>query len=187
MESGNIVDTRPGTIEGCVVRITDTIAYIGQDIEDAIRIGLITRDDLPDEAVNILGNRNGQIIETLVNDVVTQSYRKNYVAFSTKVSEALFHLKKFNYAKIYKSERLKVNHSKIKRGFKILFEFYLNALSQSQTDNEIFVHFLNSKDKKYKLENSPEVIVRDFIAGMTDRYFTHVLGNYILPEITRFD
>lgn len=187
MQSGDIIDTRPGTLEGCVVRITDTIAYIGQDIEDAIRIGLIVRDDLPQEATDILGNKNGQIIETLVNDVVTQSYCKNYVAFSTKISSALFQLKKFNYAKIYKSERLKVNHIKIKRGFKILFEFYLNALSNNEVNTEIFVNFLNTKHNQYKTENSPEIIVRDFMAGMTDRYFTYVLGNHILPEITKFD
>jgi dGTPase len=187
MQNGIIIDTRPGTIEGCVVRITDTIAYIGQDIEDAIRIGIITRDDLPQEAVKVLGNSNGKIIETLVNDVVVQSYGKNYVAFSTKISEALFHLKKFNYAKIYKSERLKVSHTKIERGFKILYEFYLNALSKNEKDNEIYTHFLNSKNEHYISENGPEIIVRDFIAGMTDRYFTYVLSNHILPELTRFD
>ncbi len=187
MQSGTIVDTKPGTLEGCVVRITDTIAYIGQDIEDAIRIGLIDRNDLPREATNVLGNRNGQIIETLVNDVVLQSYHKKYVAFSAKISEALFHLKKFNYAEIYKSDVLKVNHTRIKRGFKILFEFYLNALATNEKDNEIFVHFLNSKNEHYNADNSPEIIVRDFIAGMTDRYFTHVLRDHILPELTRFD
>ncbi|KAA3608783.1 MAG: HD domain-containing protein [Calditrichaeota bacterium] len=187
MENGNIIDTKPGTLEGCVVRITDTIAYIGQDIEDAIRIGLITREDLPEDATKVLGNSNGQIIETLVNDVVTQSYNKNFVAFSGKISEALFHLKKFNYAKIYKSEQLKINHTKIKRGFKILYEFYLHALKEKDKENEIFVHFLNSKKDKYVSANRPEIIVRDFIAGMTDRYFTHVLSDHILPELTKFD
>jgi dGTPase len=186
MQHGEIIDTRPGTLEGCVVRITDTIAYIGQDIEDAIRIGLIKREDLPRQATDVLGNRNGQIIETLVNDVVTQSYNKNYVAFSAKISEALFHLKKFNYEKIYKSDRLKVNHTKIKRGFEVLFDFYLTALKNNENDNEIFVHFLNTKDDLYSDNNNPEIIVRDFIAGMTDRYFTHVLSNYILPELSNF-
>ncbi len=186
MQRGEIIDTHPGTLEGCVVRITDTIAYIGQDIEDAIRIGLIKREDLPRQATDVLGNRNGQIIETLVNDVVTQSYNKNYVAFSVKISEALFHLKNFNYEKIYKSDRLKVNHTKIKRGFEILFDFYLTALKNNENDNEIFIHFLNTKDDLYSDNNNPEIIVRDFIAGMTDRYFTHVLSNYILPELSNF-
>lgn len=187
MESGNIIDTRPCSLEGCVVRITDTIAYIGQDIEDAIRIGLIKRDELPPSAVEILGNSNGEIIDTLVNDVVLQSNNKNYVAFSDKVSSALFDLKKFNYAKIYKSPKLKINHIKIKRGFKILFDHYLDAVTTANKDSEIYNHFLNSKHEHYIKNNRPELIVRDFIAGMTDRYFVHVLSNFILPDITRFD
>jgi len=101
MQSGEIVDTKPATLEGCVVRISDTVAYIGQDIEDAIRIGLINREDIPDNAANILGRFNGEIIESLVNDIVEQSYEKSYVAFSDKISNALFSLKKFNYEKIY--------------------------------------------------------------------------------------
>ena len=187
MQVGNLVDTQPCSLEGCVVRITDTIAYIGQDIEDAIRIGLIKREDLPENCVRVLGNSNGQIIETLVNDVVQQSYNKNYVAFSNRVSPALFELKKFNYAKIYKSPKLKVNHQKIKNGFKILFEHYLTELKKSNSDSEIYTHFLNSKHPEYLNNNSHQIIVRDFIAGMTDRYFVHVLSNLILPEVTRFD
>ncbi|MCB0281182.1 MAG: HD domain-containing protein [Calditrichae bacterium] len=187
MQSGENVDTAPSTLEGCVVRITDTIAYIGQDIEDAIRIGLIKREDLPEEPVKVLGNSNGKIIETLVNDVVLQSYEKDYVAFSDKIAEALFELKKFNYAKIYKSPKLKVNHVKIKRGFKILFDLYIDALKKQDKTNEIYQHFLNTKNPVYLKNNPAELIVRDFIAGMTDRYFVHVLTNHILPEITRFD
>lgn len=183
MAKGNKVDTRPQTMEGCVVRITDTIAYIGQDIEDAIRIGLIKRSELPAEATRILGSSNGEIIETLVNDVVMQSYEKNYVAFSASIAQALFILKKFNYARIYKNKKLKVNHSRIKRGFTILFDHYLADLKQSNISSEIFRHFLNSKIDRYRDENPAELIVRDFIAGMTDRYFTHLLKKLILPEI----
>jgi len=183
MAAGNEVDTRPQTLEGCVVRITDTIAYIGQDIEDAIRIGLIKREDLPEQAIKILGKSNGEIIETLVNDVVTQSYEKNYVAFSARIAEALFILKKFNYAYIYKNQKLKINHSRIKRGFTILFDHYLDEFKKGNKSSEIYLHFLNSKIDRYHDESSPELIVRDFIAGMTDRYFTHLLKKLILPEI----
>jgi len=71
-EAGKKIDMKPMTLEGCVVRITDTIAYIGQDIEDAIRIGLIKREQLPEESTSVLGNDNGKIMETLVRDVVEQ-------------------------------------------------------------------------------------------------------------------
>jgi len=187
MQKGDIIDTKPATLEGCVVRITDTIAYVGQDIEDAIRIGLIKRKDIPEKPKKLFGDSNGQIIEKLVNDVVLQSYEKNYVSFSDEISEALQELKEFNYKKIYKSEKLKTNHSKIKQGFNILFEHYLKILENSDTSSELFFHFLDSKSAAYKENNKPEIIVRDFMAGMTDRYFSKMLKKLVLPDLNSFD
>jgi len=187
MEKGESADTIPQTMEGCVVRLTDTIAYIGQDIEDAIRIGLITREQLPDEATSVLGRYNGEIIESLVNDVVKCSYGKKYIAFSEKMSNALFKLKEFNYRHIYKSSRLKESHEKIQRGFYILFDHYLAELKENKRSSEIFSHFLDSKIEQYRESNPPELITRDFIAGMTDRYFTRMLKKLIVPEMVHFD
>ena len=177
----------PMTLEGCVVRITDTIAYIGQDIEDAIRIGLINRKQLPKECVKILGNNNGQIIETLVKDVVENSYGKNYVCFSKHISEALRTLKSFNYKYIYKSEKLKINHRKIARGFEILFSHFLEDVENNRAESVIYKHFLAGKSDKYLNSNSAALKVRDYIAGMTDRYFTSMLNKIIVPEITLGD
>ncbi|HHM02596.1 MAG TPA: HD domain-containing protein [Caldithrix abyssi] len=187
MESGEKVDTRPQTMEGCVVRITDTIAYIGQDIEDAIRIGLIQREDLPQAATRTLGNVNGTIIETLVNDVVTMSHGRKYVRFSEKIAAALFELKAFNYKFIYGSPRLKVNHIKIENGFELLFDHFLNDLKVQRRESEIYTHFLDTKNEKYIGENKPEMLVRDFIAGMTDRYFTQLLQKIVIPDISGFE
>ncbi len=186
MESGHIVDIKPATLEGCVVRLTDTIAYIGQDIDDAIRIGLIKREQLPEAATSVLGTSNGEIIETLVNDVVETSYGKNYVAFSKEKSEALLQLKKFNYREIYKSPKLKINHERIERGFEILFDFYLRSLKEENTNSEIYTHFLGSKAERYLQETSPELKVRDFLAGMTDRYFSRMLQKIVIPQASDF-
>ncbi len=183
MQAGETVDMMPATMEGCVVRLADTIAYIGQDIEDAIRVGLIKREELPSQAGEILGTYNGQIVDTLVNDVVTQSYGKNYVCFSERISDALLTLKEFNYHSIYKSQGLKINHDRIERGFKFLFDYYLEALQKQNRESEIFTHFLNSKADMY-LDRTPDAMkVRDFMAGMTDRYFSHLLARIIVPEI----
>ncbi len=187
MEAGEKVDTRPQTMEGCVVRITDTIAYIGQDIEDAIRIGLVERESLPETATSLLGNSNGAIIETLVNDVVTMSYGKKYVRFSEKIAAALFELKAFNYEFIYGSPRLKTNHVKIENGFRLLFSHFMDDLENGRRESEIFSHFLDTKNKKYIEENKPELLVRDFIAGMTDRYFTQLLQKIVIPDISGFE
>jgi dGTPase len=183
-EAGKEKSMLPMTLEGCVVRITDTIAYIGQDIEDAIRLGLITREQIPDEATQILGNNNGQIIETLVRDVVEQSYDHNYICFSKEVSDALQLLKQFNYKYIYKSEKLKVNHARISRGFELLFIQFIDDLKRNRTKSPIYYDFLNGKSKNYLKHTSRELQVRDYIAGMTDRYFTHILQSLIVPEIS---
>ena len=186
MEAGEQADTLPATLEGCVVRLTDTIAYIGQDIDDAIRIGLINREDLPQEATSVLGSYNGQIIDTLVNDVVEQSYGKDYVCFSDRISKALYTLKQFNYRAIYKSPKLKINHERIARGMEILFEHFLKALHRQDRESPIYQHFLNSKSQRYLKSTSPELKVRDFIAGMTDRYFSKVLHDVLVPEAGGF-
>jgi dGTPase len=183
-EQGKPVILIPLTMEGCVVRLTDTIAYIGQDIEDAIRIGLMKRNSLPAACVRVLGDNNGAIIESLVRDVVETSYGKDYIAFSKTVSKALFLLKQFNYDYIYRSRRLKVNHERIARGFEILFAQFLNDTYKENTTSVIYKDFLKVKSRKY-LETTPApLMVRDFISGMTDRYFTKILQELIVPEIT---
>ena len=183
MEQGQDADTRPATLEGCVVRITDTVAYIGQDIDDAIRIGLIKREQLPEAATSVLGSSTGEMIEALVNDIVENSYNKNYVCFSSKMADALYTLKQFNYKEIYKSPKLKVNHERIQRGFKILFESYLLDIKNDTRDSEIFQHFLSSKSDIYLTNTSPELKVRDFLAGMTDRYFSNMLQKVVVPQM----
>mgnify|MGYP002627207829 CR=1 FL=1 len=72
---------RPMTLEGCVVRISDVIAYIGRDIEDAITLGLLEREEIPIDIVEVLGNNNSEIINSIVLDIVENSYDKNEIKF----------------------------------------------------------------------------------------------------------
>jgi dGTPase len=186
-ETGKNSTMLPMTLEGCVVRITDTIAYIGQDIEDAIRLNLIERNQLPQNATHVLGNNNGQIIETLVKDVVENSYENNYVCYSKNISEALSELKEFNYKHIYRSEKLKINHERIANGFEILFSQFLRDIENHNVESLIYRDFLNQKSKKYLQSTSPALMVRDYIAGMTDRYFASILRKLVVPDISLGD
>jgi dGTPase len=171
----------PGTLEGCVVRISDTIAYIGQDIEDAIRLGFLTRDELPKAPREILGKTNSEIVDTLVTSVIVNSYGYDYVAFDKEISDALYELKKFNYERIYTHPQIKQAKSSIRIGMHLLFEKYLNDIANQNKESKIFIHFLNNKSESYLDSfNNPEK-VRDFIATMTDRYFNEELKDYILP------
>jgi dGTPase len=182
-EAGKKVTFLPMTLEGCVVRIADTIAYIGQDIEDAIRLGIIRREQIPEECSTILGNNNGQIIESLVKDVVENSYNKNYITMSKNISSALYQLKKFNYSRIYNSKKLKVNHRRIEQGFKLLFQLFLDDIREKNNMSPIYKDYLENKSDQYLQVSSDQIKVRDYLAGMTDRYFVYILQKLIIPDI----
>ena len=161
----------PMTLEGCVVRMADTVAYIGRDIEDALRLSMIKRSDLPKGSVSIIGDTNGAIVYNLVTDIIENSYQKPYIALSPKVSEALLELKAFNYERIYLNPLIKKSTGLIKRLFEILFTRYLADVENKNLNSVIFTGFLNNMSLEYIENHKSAQIVRDFIAGMTDRFF----------------
>ncbi len=162
---------RPMTLEGCVVRMADTISYIGRDLEDAIRLGLIKRTDIPAKIVKILGNTNGTIVYTLVTDVITSSLNQGFTAFSSPVSEALENLKRFNLDRIYNNPKTRQHLGNIESLYGMLFEKFMSDLKEHNDASVIFAGFLKNKSKSYTERNRDPEIVRDFISGMTDSYF----------------
>jgi dGTPase len=175
----------PMTLEGCVVRIADTIAYIGRDIEDAIRLNLIDRSELPPESVECLGNTNGTIVFNLVTDIIQTSFQKHYVAFSSEVSDALRRLKKFNLERIYLNPVIKTHSADLNKLFRFLFEKYLRDIRNKDTSSVIFSRFLNGMSPAYTATHRSAEIVRDFIAGMTDEYFLSQCPDSMRPAIQR--
>jgi dGTPase len=173
----------PMTMEGCAVRLADTISYIGRDIEDAIRLNMIKRTDLPKESVDILGDTNGTIVYHLVTDVINTSFQNNYIAFSRKISEALKRLKDFNLERIYMNPEIKKDTDTIKALFNILFEKYLDDIENENRSSVIFTGFLEDMSEDYIQNHCKEEIVRDFIAGMTDHYFLRQCPEDMRPEI----
>ncbi|OQX00915.1 phosphohydrolase, partial [Candidatus Parcubacteria bacterium A4] len=118
----------PMTLEGCVVKIADVISYLGRDMEDAIILKIIRRKDIPLSVKKILGNTNFKITDSLISDLIKNSYGKNYVCFSKDIFKALKELMVFNYEKIYLNPRIKTELSKVEKAFYGLFEKYLNDL-----------------------------------------------------------
>ncbi len=173
----------PMTLEGCVVRMADTVAYIGRDLEDAIRLNVIKRSDIPQHVTEILGDTNGTIVYSLVTDIIRCSYRKTYIAFSEPVSEALKKLKTFNLARIYLNNRIKRYSETIRTLFTILFEQYLKDLKANNKKSRIFSGFLSDMSEDYIESHQPAEIVRDFIAGMTDRYFLLQCPKEMRPKV----
>ncbi|MCF7792723.1 MAG: HD domain-containing protein [Candidatus Cloacimonetes bacterium] len=180
-KQGKKVNWMPATLEACVVRISDTIAYIGQDIEDAIRLNILKREEIPVNCAEYLGKTNSQIIDTLVKSVILNSYDKDQVAFDEETSHYLLKLKKFNYARIYTDKNVKHARDIINRSMDILFDQYLEDIETNETDSKVFTQFLNRKNENYMKSFNNAEKVRDFVATMTDRYYNEEIKNYLLP------
>lgn len=168
---GETKKCRPMTLEGCVVRISDIIGYIGRDIEDAIALGKIKREEVPTEITTVLGSTNKEIVNTIILDIIKESINKPYIALSKEVYDALIKLKKFNYQYIYKKSLTDEEKEYYRQGMNILFKDYLDAIKDNNTDNIIFKLFLNNQSNKYLNDTNSKRKVIDFIAGMTDDMF----------------
>jgi dGTPase len=153
----------PMTLEGCVVRMADTISYIGRDMEDAIRLNLIKRTQLPESCVQRLGDTNGTIVYNLVTDVIKNSYNRSAIGFSPKVSDALRKFREFNLHNIYLNPKIKPESGKIRNLFQVLFERYFKDLNDGNERSIIFKEYLDDMSEDYKDNTNYAEIVRDFI------------------------
>lgn len=172
----------PMSLEGCVVRLSDTIAYIGRDIEDAIELELIDRREIPAQCGERLGISNGTIVYTLVTDLTANSSHvrraensgdrdRDYIGFSPEVAEAMRVLKKFNYERIYRNPAFKPDYDKIHICYARLFEHYLRQLEKDSAGSDVGQSIMDSMTKDYLHNQTPAAMVRDYIAGMTDDFF----------------
>ena len=178
-QDNNIIKKlRPMTLEGCIVRVSDIIAYIGRDIEDAIRLGIITKDDIPQNIKNILGDNNRDIINTIILDIITNSYQKPYIKISPNIFTAIKELKKFNYENIYYKANTSEDITQYEMMFRKLIEVYYYQLQNNKEEETIYQSYLNHMSKEYRQNNSNYRIIIDYIAGMTDDYFKKQYEKY---------
>ncbi len=168
---------RPMTLEGCVVRISDVIAYIGRDVEDAIQLGIINRSDIPEDVTKILGNNNREIVNNIILDIIENSYGKPYIKLSESIYEAIDKLKDFNYKNIYAKANDEATLKYYEKAFNTLYSKYLSDLEYTKKDSEIYTLFLDNMSDDYISNTSNKRIVMDFIAGMTDNFFIKCYEN----------
>ena len=166
---------RPMTLEGCVVRISDVIAYIGRDIEDAITLGKLNREDIPKNIKEVLGDNNREIINSIVLDIVKNSYGKNSIVLGKDVFNALNELLNYNYKNIYDFANTKEDLAYYKEGINKLFYYYLDDLNNNNEGSQIYKDFLSNMNKEYIENTDNKKIVIDYISGMTDAYFIREL------------
>ena len=167
------LELKPMTLEGCVVRISDVISYIGKDIEDAMSVGILQKKDLPENVVKVLGDNNKSIMNKLIGDLMIHSYQKPYLRFSHEVFEALSSLLSFLGEKVHHHPVLEKENAKLSRMVKELFNVYLEELENNDQDSNI-VKFKNKMVENYQNMPNP-LIVSDYLSMMTD---TYVLNDY---------
>ena len=169
------VNCMPYTLEACIVRLVDKIAYVGRDIEDALRVNLMDINDIPLEIRKELGNTNSEIINTLVCDIIENSYDRDCIQLSPEKGEALESLIKENMRLIYQSERIKRYEKMAKNILEGLFFELLESVKDIEklksSNLKVHKHFYNFiQDVGYGKNDSDEQKVVDFVAGMTDNY-----------------
>lgn len=168
----------PMTLEGCLVKLVDTMSYVGRDIEDAIQLGILNRKDVPETH---LGNHNRIILGNLARDIIQQSYGKDYIAISDEAFKALHLLRDFNFTHIYQHPKLKVESQKIERAYRTLFIHFYNELMERGSNSFIWRNFVSTKSAQYQESTSRQQMVVDYIAGMTDSFFVRTIEHHLIP------
>ncbi len=176
----NIKKLRPMTLEGCVVRISDIIGYIGKDIEDAKRIGMFDNKVIPKNIKEVLGTTNSQIMNSLILDIIDNSYNKEYISMSSKVYDALIQLKEFNMQNIYLKANTNKDIENYNNIFNKLFNVYLTALNNNKKSNNIFSVYLDNMNNDYVKNNKKEQIIIDYMSSMTDRFIENEYKRYVM-------
>ena len=176
----------PCTLEGCVVRISDILAYIGKDRQDAQSLGIISGDDI---FSNSVGKTNAEILNNMTVNLVENSYGKPYLSMSEEFFEAISLAKKENYKQIYLLDKNnKIFDEQIFPMFEEIYEKLRTDLVENNTRSIVYTHhidYVNSYrghyvSDKYE-DNDVDDIVVDYIASMTDDYFVD-LYRYLFPN-----
>ena len=172
----------PSTYEGCIVRLSDKIAYLGRDIEDAIKVNLITADDIPQKVRKQMGTSNGEIINTLVLDLIDHCKDKDFIGFSDDKFELLSLLRHFNYERIYNNEYIRNKQPSIQQCIRTLFTHFREQFNRYGFDYAAyekacsaaaqgFGNFIKSMQNLYGQDPQlADVMITDYIAGMTDSF-----------------
>lgn len=173
---GDILSDDPGdmasTAEGQVVRIADIIAYINHDIDDALRGGVISGEDIPHDCLRRLGETHSKRINTMVTDVVRETLQRSdgHLSISQEVLSSMVDLRAFLWDRVYENKTV---HTDFHKAAKILRELYQHFMDHPDEFLEVI--------EKHSLYDSLQRCIADFLAGMTDRYAFNLYEKLFLP------
>ena len=163
----------PHTLEGQIVRLSDKIAYINHDIDDAIRGGVLKEEDIPKTYREILGNSTRVRLDTMIHNVIINSMDQPEIRMSPEVEQATMALRAFMFENVYKNPVAKGEEEKAINMVTNLYEYYWKHI---QLLPDQFLEMLEEEG------GTPERIVCDYIAGMTDTYAIKKFEEYFIPE-----
>lgn len=166
-------DKAPVTLEGKIVKIADRIAYINHDIDDSLRAKIISENDLPKDCIKVLGFTHGERINTMIVDIIKNSYEKNDIKMSNEISYYTNKLRDFMFQNVYLNKKAKSEEDKAKFIIEHLYEYYIKNFVKIPVEH-----------RKYNeaIQRTKEEIVCDYIAGMTDRYAIRVFEDIFVPR-----
>lgn len=187
IRKGAVKELVPATLEGCVVRVSDIIAYLGKDRQDALKLGIY--EEIPKYDSKSIGSTNAEIINNMSVNIIENSYGKDYLQMDDEYFEAFKIGKKENYQKIYGNDKLEqVYKEQINPMFEEVYTKLLNDMKNHDRSSVIYTHHIDYlkelthyyADSKAYEESEPDDIVVDYMASMTDDYFID-LYNFLFP------
>jgi len=164
---------RPSTLEGKVVRLSDKIAYINHDIDDAIRGGILKEEDIPAGYREVLGFTTRERLNTLIHDIVEHSQGQPDICMSAEVEQAMRDLRSFMFESVYTNPRAKGEEVKAQNLLEGLFSYYME---HPEVMPEEYLDMMSTG------RDSKEIVVCDYISGMTDQYAIYKFEEFYVPK-----
>ena len=174
VKDGILNHTKSGnaaTLEGRCVSLADRIAYINHDLDDAVRAGLLTFDDVPKDIISVLGNTSKERINTAISSIYRNSVNKNMVEMDVEVQKASERLRSFMFENVYYSKTAKSEEDKAERMLTEMFSYFV------KNTGELPQSYINLIEKY-----GEEQTVIDYLSSMTDRYAVYMFNKIFVPK-----
>ena len=166
------VNTIPFTLEGQIVRLSDKIAYVHHDMDDAIRGGILTDEDVPESIACVVGRTLGQRLDRFIHDIITTSQGQPVITMSEEIREAFEKLRAFMFERVYTNPVAKAEESKAENMISVLYDYYL---THPEKMPELQRKMIDSGTPVYRA-------VCDYISSMTDRYAIMMFESIYIPR-----
>lgn len=164
---------KPSTLEGKAVRLSDKIAYINHDIDDAIRANIFKESDIPEEFTGVLGHSTKERLNTMINDIVINSVGKDDIIMSEPIHDAMTRLRQFMFDSLYLNPTAKSEEAKADKLITELYRYYVDNTDKLPDTYKRFIAEFGER---------PEQVVCDYIAGMSDQYSISKFQEIFVPK-----